>query len=371
MSDDHDASRVKERPVEPPVIDVEAEASEATQEPEQPAGPAGDAPSPAPETSPWRRRLLVACSVLVLAGAALWAFSANGFRLQRDDGRLAAMEQRIESLETAIGATTGELAELAKRATDMQSAVDKVSSQAPAGLDELRSRIDAVESSVQNAQRAIETAAQAPSGGETAGNQLAAVTAKIGEVEQKLAALERAGASSEASESKSGELSTAFASLATALEAGQPFPAELEKIAGISPTLSGLEELKPHAATGAPSVADLALRLQTIHDREAPALAPAQPAEGQGVWAGVRSRIAGLVSIRDLEQARWIDGMAAASRQLAQGDLQQALATLQAIEGPPPEELKAWLAEAEARAAVNRAARAMAEAVGRETGGTP
>jgi hypothetical protein len=233
--------------------------------------------------------------------------------------------------------------------------------------------MDAIESALQSAQAAIEAVGREVPGGDADGGRLALLAGKIDELQQRFAAFEKAApaASSEAQEAKGGELAAAFASLEVLLEGGQSFTAELEKIAGISPNLTGLEELRPHAATGASSAADLALRLQAIADREATALAPAAAGEEQGLWVGLRSRVSGLVKIRDLGKARWIDGMAVASRQLAQGDIQQAVATLQAIEGPPPEELRAWLAEAQARAAIDRVAGILAAAVRKETAGTP
>lgn len=233
--------------------------------------------------------------------------------------------------------------------------------------------MDSIESALRSAQAAIEAVGKAPSGGDADGGRLALLTGKIDEIQQRFATLEKAApaASFEAQAAKGGELAAAFAGLEAPLEGGQPFTAELEKIAGISPALTGLEELRPHAATGVPSAANLALRLQAIADREATALAPAAASEEQGLWVGLRSRMSGLVKIRDLGKARWIDGMTVASRQLAQGDVEQAAATLQAIEGPPPEELSGWLAEAQARAAIDRAAGVLAAAVRKETAGTP
>ena len=267
------------------------------------------------------------------------------------------------------------VAELASRDAEIKSAVDKVAGQAPQGLDEIKSRMDAIEGALQSAQSAIEAAGKAASAAATDGGEVALLTGRLDELQQNVVALERAGSAAtevrQAQQAKGGELAAAVASLETPLHAGQPFTAELEKVAAISPGLTGIEELRPHAATGVPSVADLALRLQAIAERETGTLAASPAVGGEGLWTGLRSRISGLVTVRDLGKARWIDGMTVASRQAGQGDIQQAVATLQAIEGSPPEELRGWLAEAQARAALDRAAQTVAEAARKEAAGRP
>jgi hypothetical protein len=89
------------------------------------------------------------------------------------------------------------------------------------------------------------------------------------------------------------------------------------------------------------------------------------------VWAGLRSRISGLVKVRDLAKARWADGITQARQHLARGDVEQAIATLRAIEGKPPEELSGWLADAQARAAIERGAAVLAQAVRNRVGAMP
>jgi hypothetical protein len=138
-----------------------------------------------------------------------------------------------------------------------------------------------------------------------------------------------------------------------------------------SPNLPGLAELKPFAATGAPRIADLALRLQAIAEREAGSPAPVNANQTSGVWAGLRSRIAGLVKVRDLGKARWADGLTEAARHLVRGDIEQAIAIVQAIEGPPPNDVKAWLDAARARAAIERAASLLGDAVRSQTDSSP
>ncbi len=378
MSDDHDAlkKRERERPVEPPVIDVEPEVSEAVpdrgvqQEAAQEAGGRRSAGA-----SLAARVMLGAVAAMVLLGLAAWALSATGYRFNRDDDRTAALLQRIEALEKGIGAAGEDITRIDAFAAELKSTLERISGETPRGLDEINSRIEDVESKLQSALAAIESAGQAASGDEAASREIEALRGSIEELNEKVAALAKAPPAPSPApapqESKNTELAAALTDLERVLEEGRPFAAELDRIAEISPGLAGLEELRPHAATGAASLADLSFRLQAMVDRETVQREPAAAGGEQGLWDGLRSRISGLVKIRDLDQARWIEGMTAAMRHLARGDSRQAVAVLQAIEGPVPEELKAWLTEAQARAAVDRAEQMLAEAVHKEASGPP
>ncbi len=377
MSDDHDAlkKRERERPVEPPVIDVEPEVSEAEPDHGVQQKAATDSSGRRSAGASAGRILVAAVGLIVLLGLAGWALSAAGYRFNRDDERMAAVLQRIEALEKGIGTAGEEIARIGALATEVKSTLDRVSGETPQGLDEIKSRIDAVESTVQSTLAAIEAARPAASEGEETAKQIEALRGIIAALDEKVATLEKVPPSPPPApretstqiealrdsfaalnekvaalekapvapppappETSNTKLAAALANLEMPLEKGRPFAAELDSIAGISPGLAGLEELRPHAATGVASIADLAARLQAMVDRETAEHAPAAAADDeQGLWDGLRSRISGLVKIRDLDQARWLDGMTAATRHLARGDSRQAVAVLQAIEGPMPD----------------------------------
>jgi hypothetical protein len=386
MSED-DAAKMKERPVEPLVIDGEAAEASGEQPKSEAAEASGEqrtseeqpeSDSTAPKlrhgASSWRRAVVAICAAGVLIGLAVWALSASGVRIATGtDDRVEALAQRIGAAEAANGAMREEIGRLTSLADETKSKLDQVSSEATGNLDELRSKMGAMESALQNVQAAIETLNQRAPQPATDDGRLTLLTKRMDELQAKLAAVENATppATSETRPAEDEQLAAAFADLRKAADSGQPFAVELEKVAALAPAAGGLEELRAHAATGAASAGDLAARLQTIADQST---APSLPATGdgeQGLWDGLRGRITGLVKIRDLAEARWADGIADAIRLLAGGDSEKALTTLEAIDGKPPEPLRAWMADARARTAVNRATTQLAAAVREQSAGGP
>jgi hypothetical protein len=138
--------------------------------------------------------------------------------------------------------------------------------------------------------------------------------------------------------------------LKTAVEEGRPFAAELEALGVMIPDAAGVAELRPAAVSGVAKSANLADRLRTIlEELRAPATAQAAAAEPSGLWDTFKSKAKSLISVRKLEDARWLDAAEGAMERLKQGDLSGAVQILSSVEGKPPAAVEGWLKDAAAR----------------------
>lgn len=163
--------------------------------------------------------------------------------------------------------------------------------------------------------------------------------------------------------------------LGAALNEGRPFAPELDtlnKLASADPQLTSaapaLEALAPHAATGAPSEIRLVARfpetaraiVQAAQQDDASGVVDAE--EG-GWFDGLIGRVTDLVTVRpvgaDVEGDSPAARVARAEAHLQTGDLESAVVELELLTGAPAEAAAAWLADAQARLAVEPAFRTL------------
>jgi hypothetical protein len=148
-------------------------------------------------------------------------------------------------------------------------------------------------------------------------------------------------------------------------ENARPFTADLALVQRLASQVGGLDaagtkainDLKPYADAGAPSMRDLVADFPEAarHAQKASAVP-----EGTVWWRAVLYRIAALVTIRHTGPLKGNSVEARLSRaeaRLEANDLAGAIDEVEPIEGKPAEKIDPWLQSAYARLAIDRAAR--------------
>ena len=164
----------------------------------------------------------------------------------------------------------------------------------------------------------------------------------------------------DALEADRGRLATASASalaasaLMQAAQGSRPFAPEVKAVADLAPSLD-LRALQADAERGAPSRAALAASFPDYAARAASAART--PGEGAGVLARVGHALSRVVALRRVGE---VPGngpdaiLARAERQIDDGDIVGALATLEALPADARDALGPWRDRAERRAKIDR-----------------
>ena len=164
----------------------------------------------------------------------------------------------------------------------------------------------------------------------------------------------------DALEADRGRLATASASalaasaLMQAAQGSRPFAPEVKAVADLAPSLD-LRALQADAERGAPSRAALAASFPDYAARAASAARA--PGDGAGVLARVGHALSRVVALRRVGEVPG-DGpdaiLARAERQIDDGDIVGALATLEALPADARDALGPWRDRAERRAKIDR-----------------
>ena len=157
----------------------------------------------------------------------------------------------------------------------------------------------------------------------------------------------------------------AFAALRRKVMAGEPFAAELEKLASIMPGASELDVLSPHAKKGVPTVEALAGRLKALASGLTAGKAAPTPAErdGSDPLATLKNKLFNVVKVRKAGEVNWPALIAQARRKLASEGLSAAITLLAPHEEKAPAALREWLNDARARLKVERALSMLAQEI--------
>jgi hypothetical protein len=270
-----------------------------------------------------------------------------------------ALAERITQLETA-------------RRDDQQkiAAAQKTASDAAATLQPLDRRIAALESKplasagdvaeLRQELKSLENRPTASAGDVGEVRQLLEkLTAAGGELNRRIAALEKAEQAQSVADPTDTALLLAVLRIREAIEVARPFAAEYEAVAALArnrPDIAAAAApLAERAKSGVASRGVLAQRLHalagTIATAEAP---PADDDWGERAWA----RLRGLVTIRRIDgagQSAPEAALSVAERSLAAGDLAGAVAALDPMSGPAAEAARPWLQMARQRLAVEAA----------------
>jgi hypothetical protein len=174
--------------------------------------------------------------------------------------------------------------------------------------------------------------------------QLNALAERVDRVEGGQQRLSRAAASA-----------LAAASLTDAADSSRPFGEELTALAPVLPSSSDVQALAAYARTGAPTVAGLAQAWPDVAARAA--LAARARTEGGGVIDRIAQALASVMTIRRIDRLEGKDAdavLARASGRIDDGDLDGALAELEALPPAAREATAAWRARAQRRLEIDR-----------------
>jgi hypothetical protein len=379
MADEPEVAGSGDRPVEPPIIDLEAQEVEK----------AGDSQQEQPAGSPEENRarapfgllslpVVLAGMAIILAGASLAAvlmfvdfkasgggdgslsprleaLEASGHQVQAQIGDLtAAINALRESTAQQAGAAPGEQAAASQQLQQLESSVQSLSG----AIEEIGAALNAIKSGQGAQQDEIRSAAGA----------IAELQARLNQEGQPPPAASPAVPAAPPPPAAGNELASALLKLKTAAEEGRPFAGELQALSAALPAAGQTNDLAALAASGVVRASDLVDRLQRIvAELNAPAPQPTT-SEPQGVWDTFKSKAASLISVRKLDEARWLDATARALERLKQGDLREAVQILGSVEGQPPAEVDAWLKDARALLSVNQAIDGLSASVLKQLG---
>jgi hypothetical protein len=389
-------------PLRPQVIDLDAE--EIRTEPDTSrAGDAGPADrtdaedQPPPAAGERRGRPALWLALALLLGAILGGWLYRGVLASYfPTNEVAAMQVRLDALEASGGSLAQELAALKQEAGGAASAAGTAgqaadtalseAKSAAAGLAQLGTRVDstdqriaAAETSLKSAgddlaqlRSALSTAAPAPQPG-AAPAATAADTAALAALGQRIDALEKdvaslkSAAAAPAGEDKASAgaaLSQVLADLKAKVAAGAPYPDEYDRIARMVPAAAGLETVGARAAGGLPNAAGLAGELRAaIPELPRPA-APA--AEDNSYFGTLMKSLSGVITIREIGETDWPATGEKAAAFAEAGDLEQAIAVIDAGEGDKPVALSQWRERAAARLQLEAALAEVSDAVLRQ-----
>lgn len=147
----------------------------------------------------------------------------------------------------------------------------------------------------------------------------------------------------------------AAAALLEAAQTSRPFPAELSALESVGPVSPELGALRRLAETGAPSRRALAAGFPDAAARAGSA--SRMPGDDAGLLARAAYALSRVVTLRRVGETAGsgVDAvLARAERQVEDGDIDQALKTLDALPAPAKEAMAAWRDRAERRAEIDR-----------------
>lgn len=375
MTDEKQAAASEERPVQPQVIDLEAEEVERPREAPEGENSAEDHKEKIETRRPYliitaARIVGIAAVVLVLGAAVYAAFlrmepGAAG-RIGAVDSRLAALEKANERVELGLKDVTAALTRL----NEEQSRASGSFSEAELAplkqqLGEIEERLARVSEAVEGITLSINAV---ETGQETQRSALERAVAGLNELQSRIAP--GGGQPAAAPASNGSALAAALLRLKTAEAEGRRFDEEVEAIRGIAPEARGLSELAQFAPNGVANIADLANRLEGIIGRlRAPAAEAGAAPQPSGLWDMFKAKAAALVSVRKLGDARWLDAAEEALRRLRSGDVEGAVLALNSVDGARPPEIESWLVDASARLEADRAVEELSASVLQQLGG--
>jgi hypothetical protein len=314
--------------------------------------------------------------------------------------RVQDLEERVKTVETVLGASPAAIARITAATAPPQPGNGHAPApppETPSGSSpqEFASRMDAAAKSLAAIEQRlllVETAAKPGAPGQAVTNDqtlkplregldqaaqsIAALTAKLDEVQAKLAAApdpsalvaavktDLDGVTSRVTKieetdiqgsARRAALGAAVASLTRAAQGPSPFKRELDVVAGLSPGEPLLNELSVWAVRGVPSQQALTSGFAGHAERALKAERDANAGEGAGrFWSNMSS----IVSIRttgDLKGGGTPATLARAEARLKAGDLRAAAAEVASLKGPALVSMAGWLAEAQGRMKVETA----------------
>jgi hypothetical protein len=370
MADERDEAGEAERPVQPPVIEGEAEEVRADEA-------AGAAEAPEAETAGAARRsrfgptsVLVAGLILLVIAAGSWAAFTFAPRA-RPEATDPQFTERLQTIESANQQMLARIEELAGVLNELKGRPQQQVQSDPAELDALKQQISEINgriTTLSDALGGIESSLKTIEGGQGSQQKEIETTAqRIGEIQSQLNA-EPTPQPAPAAENQSA-LAAALVKLKAAVSEGRPFAQELQSLNALAPGVKAAAGLQAYAGIGVAPMADLSAKLQEALDTLRAPAAPVETAAGSGVWDSLKAKAASVISVRKIDDAKWITAAEEAGAGLEEGDLALAVKAIRGVSGDPPPQLQAWLEAAEARLASERALEDVTAEVLKKLGG--
>ena len=388
-------------PLRPQVIDLDAE--EIKTEPDTPrtgadaavggsGTPATDEAPPKSGTAGRRRNALLLAAALILGVIAGGWFYRGVLASYFPSNEVMAMQLRIDALEANGSGMAEQLASLKQDTATAAGAASTAGQTADAALgeaksatavgSELSSRLDALDQRIAAAEASLQAAAAdlaqfrsslSTAAGAPQGSSAPIDTAALAALGQRLDALEKdvASLTSSAAQAPGGDkasvtstLSQALSDLKAKVAAGTAYAEEYDRIARMVPAAAGLDTVGARAAEGLPNAQGLTAELRAA----IPALPqPASPpADDNSYFGTLMKSLSGVITVRAIGETDW-PGLAGRAAAFAEaGDLNQAIAVIDAAEGEKPMALTQWRDRAAARLQLQQAMVELSEAVLRQ-----
>jgi len=247
------------------------------------------------------------------------------------EARISELARTIDGSGARVAALEGEIRGLAGQ--EQTPTVD------PAAVDALAKRVDGLESKI----------AEAPTR-EAIAELGARIDAAVKPLDEKIAALDAALKARPVGD-PAARLVTAFAAIDQAVAAGRPFPTELAaaKAAG-----GDVAPLEPYAAGGAPTKAALGAELRDVMAK----LPPLKPAADASVFDRLVASAGSVVKVTPATAPAGsspADVRARLAAKASAGDVEGALADIEALDPDAKAATAAWADKAKARLAADEA----------------
>lgn len=359
------------------------------------AGSSADAQRPPPPRRRGNAPLFALIGIVVVLAAAGWAtwpiwsiHLAGALPGARPGPAVADLERRVEKLEAAtmskepaVAVTdleaqrakfSAELAAIVKRLDDLEQAAavarrmaattTGTKDSANASLQALSQRLEELKSGdvgkLEERLRRLESTEKTSPGADMEARK--ALAATVDDLARRMRSVESATAKDTLAAERGRALVLVVAQLRETLRGSGPFGRDLEALAAIGgddpEVTKAVAMLKPLAAKGLPSVAELRDRFDPVATAVSQA---AGRAEGDGWMARTVDRLSSLVTVRRVDgkaDDTSVDGiLTRAEMRLKEGDLGGAVRALDDLTGPASAAAQPWLKEARTRLAVDRA----------------
>jgi archaellum component FlaC len=363
----------------PEVIELEGEVLEAQDERVEP-GFSRDADTVIDQTS----RRSVASLVPWIAGAGVLGLIGGGW-LFRDviaqyfpDNQFMALSQRVDAVQAESKSANEAIANLNALAQKLGSDMNELEtanqqlktelgalSASASGVGEKQAAAEQslaeMSSSIASLKQTLSTISTTTGSASPVDQQaLVTLSSRVDSLEKDFGALK----SQKSAAPDMTALSQSLADMKAKIASGTGFATELDRVQRMVPAAEGLDVLARNAQ-GLPNAQGLAAELQTAIPTLPTASAPA-PSADDSYWSRISNFVSGLITIRDAGEKDWPKFAETLVATAEAGNLADAVAAVDAIDGSKPGAIEQFRDRAAARIALELALTKTSEAVTRE-----
>ncbi len=286
------------------------------------------------------------------------AAEERSVQLEADNKALHEELARLDKLTASLGGSFNELESKATTSAAKADAAAGVVQDSEARVAALVAGLNETKKTIADLSGKFGTSVPSPSGS-VDGAAFAALSARIEALEKDVASLKTSRGSGA---TDTALLSQSLSDLKAKISSGVGYADELARIQRFAPAAPGLDVLALSAVQGIPDAKGLGEELSKLAT-SLPKPAPLVEEDGGSLLSNAWKAVSGLVRVRNLGEVDWPAAAKSAATFAGQGELQQAIDQLNAIEGTKPAELAQWMERAEARLKLETATQAVGEAV--------